>query len=462
QQPAAAAVAPKPQPAATVVQPPVTPETTCSICSKSTHPTASCHWPINKDSIEEDPRAHACCAKCLNTRFMFQRLSVMSRVAIACLKKDCPREIHQDRLISDAKLSPALANWMLGNTGVTVGSARFENNVKELKRKREEEEAITDEERERLVTIIDHMDHDKFTYLVDLLPGVCFTWLLENIDRGPVTAILDWKMEEQEVPKRKHRRLDKTGVTNLVEERLRLESTFDCGICFEECARHLGVPCINLNGGVVEQHLFCGECVRGHAAAAIEQASIVRAGLGLKCMQPNCAGVLINAHIEPLLAEGVREMLEERIAAEALAAASVNVERCQRCPFAAIVELPIEEQQTFACRRCAFEYCRNCNREWTARHEGKTCEELNPEFIRRKVENVLSDGAVGVLQKCPQCGAAFEKNGGCDHMTCRCGHHFNYGGERKLTQQQREAIIKQHLADAGGDAKVVEELKKIQ
>merc|ERR1712039_771882 len=30
------------------------------------------------------------------------------------------------------------------------------------------------------------------------------------------------------------------------------------------------------------------------------------------------------------------------------------------------------------------------------------------------------------LKKCPNCGAAIQKNGGCDHMNCRCGHRFNW------------------------------------
>jgi len=28
------------------------------------------------------------------------------------------------------------------------------------------------------------------------------------------------------------------------------------------------------------------------------------------------------------------------------------------------------------------------------------------------------------IKMCPQCNVAIEKNGGCDHMTCRCGHEF--------------------------------------
>ncbi|GMR55070.1 hypothetical protein PMAYCL1PPCAC_25265, partial [Pristionchus mayeri] len=466
-QPVAVAATSKPAAPAPVAQQPQIDIVECSICHKQTHPSACCHFPINKatgDLKEEDPRAHACCAKCITSRYMLRRIEITSRVAIACLDKKCFREIHQDRLVSDAQLKPAMVQWMLGNTDVTVGNARYANTVKELKRKREEEPEISDDECERLIVIIDHMDHDKFTYLVDLLSDVDFTWLLQNIDRGSVDAIIDRKVQDDTVPKRKRRRQDKKGITHLVEERLKMETTFDCAVCYEEVPNTLGVPCVRtgVSPSTHDQHLFCGACVRGHAAAAAEQASIVRAGLGLKCMQPDCAGMLIYAHIEPLLETRSREQLEEKIAAEALAAAAVNVERCQRCPFAAIVELPISEQQTFACRRCNFEYCRNCNREWSARHEGKTCEELNPEFIRRKAENALSDGAVGVLQRCPGCKVAFEKNGGCNNMHCKCGVSFPYDGVRVMSAEQRAAIIQQHVAEAAGDESVVQELNKIK
>lgn len=34
------------------------------------------------------------------------------------------------------------------------------------------------------------------------------------------------------------------------------------------------------------------------------------------------------------------------------------------------------------------------------------------------------DGLPRCLKPCPSCGALIEKNGGCDHMTCRCKHEF--------------------------------------
>jgi len=34
------------------------------------------------------------------------------------------------------------------------------------------------------------------------------------------------------------------------------------------------------------------------------------------------------------------------------------------------------------------------------------------------------EGLPGTLKACPRCHVQIEKNGGCDHMTCRCGHEF--------------------------------------
>ncbi len=32
----------------------------------------------------------------------------------------------------------------------------------------------------------------------------------------------------------------------------------------------------------------------------------------------------------------------------------------------------------------------------------------------------------GVMRACPSCRTALEKNGGCLHMSCSCGHQFWY------------------------------------
>jgi len=54
--------------------------------------------------------------------------------------------------------------------------------------------------------------------------------------------------------------------------------------------------------------------------------------------------------------------------------------------------------------------CFLCEHQWPADTGKSAYEELDPESYR--------------LKQCPRCAEHIEKNGGCDHMTCRCGYQF--------------------------------------
>eukprot|EP00746_Dinoflagellata_sp_MGD_P127913 gnl/MRDRNA2_/MRDRNA2_62390_c0_seq1.p1 gnl/MRDRNA2_/MRDRNA2_62390_c0~~gnl/MRDRNA2_/MRDRNA2_62390_c0_seq1.p1 ORF type:complete len:362 (+),score=47.74 gnl/MRDRNA2_/MRDRNA2_62390_c0_seq1:82-1167(+) len=112
------------------------------------------------------------------------------------------------------------------------------------------------------------------------------------------------------------------------------------------------------------------------------------------------------------------------------------------------------------CRNCIFQYvgreyakhqkvrCPQCKRELLD-HEVTACLELPSsnnaaELLAsiRQSSNSPSYGSLdadpmlrctfeqiahcGHMKCCPSCNALIEKNGGCDHMTCRCGHTFNW------------------------------------
>jgi len=53
------------------------------------------------------------------------------------------------------------------------------------------------------------------------------------------------------------------------------------------------------------------------------------------------------------------------------------------------------------------------------------CEEQWPVSESASSRSRLSScGLPGTVKACPGCRAPIEKNGGCDHMSCRCGHQF--------------------------------------
>lgn len=57
--------------------------------------------------------------------------------------------------------------------------------------------------------------------------------------------------------------------------------------------------------------------------------------------------------------------------------------------------------------------CFICEHQWDPEEPGSAPEEIGVEAV------------MGVkVKKCPRCHEYIEKNGGCDHMTCRCRHEF--------------------------------------
>merc|ERR1712048_20102 len=53
--------------------------------------------------------------------------------------------------------------------------------------------------------------------------------------------------------------------------------------------------------------------------------------------------------------------------------------------------------------------CFVCEYQWDAETS------IEPQHVSNALDN---------LKACPCCHEYIEKNGGCDHMTCRCGHEF--------------------------------------
>nr|CAH8872564.1 unnamed protein product [Trichobilharzia regenti] len=82
------------------------------------------------------------------------------------------------------------------------------------------------------------------------------------------------------------------------------------------------------------------------------------------------------------------------------------------------------EPYQITCTNCAECFCFACGQPW---HDPVRCEQLKTWI--KKLEN--DSGTLGWIaantKECPKCHATIEKNGGCNHMTCRnvdCKHEF--------------------------------------
>lgn len=70
------------------------------------------------------------------------------------------------------------------------------------------------------------------------------------------------------------------------------------------------------------------------------------------------------------------------------------------------------------CPVCSFSFCPYCDAS-TSMHSNKTCIELHHEVTKM----TLVDSNTPT---CPSCKAPVEKNGGCNHITCKCGYEWCY------------------------------------
>jgi hypothetical protein len=107
-----------------------------------------------------------------------------------------------------------------------------------------------------------------------------------------------------------------------------------------------------------------------------------------------------------------------------------NVKQCvtRDCSHAFI---PQQGQLTFTCPDCTGHYCIQCN----LNHDPRTIpcaratalkDARERELAARKKtgEDELKIWLAEHAKPCPRCHANVEKNEGCNHMTCRCGHEF--------------------------------------
>jgi hypothetical protein len=81
-----------------------------------------------------------------------------------------------------------------------------------------------------------------------------------------------------------------------------------------------------------------------------------------------------------------------------------------------------DDQPIMTCTTCHFKTCFTHKMPW---HSGQTCADYDAEQKKRMEQEAASEKWITeTTKKCPnpECGHAIEKNGGCDHMTCKFSH----------------------------------------
>jgi len=232
--------------------------------------------------------------------------------------------------------------------------------------------------------------------------------------------------------------------------------TFECPICIDD------VPVRETYIFDDCYHRFCRNCVCGYMKEEISQGSIISQGpnVGLKCPANRCNKILgiheIRNVVDPPTYEHYDTLLRD-LAIE-------NMSDTVWCPTAGCGNALVREAQSVAptrgarankrnatgrrvgtsmimCYKCQYSWCTECKIPW---HFEVTCAEYQKWVADEKNKMVMlaakeaqkvakeakeMDMYMEWVRKhtkaCPKCSTIIEKNGGCNHMTCRkCRHEF--------------------------------------
>lgn len=85
------------------------------------------------------------------------------------------------------------------------------------------------------------------------------------------------------------------------------------------------------------------------------------------------------------------------------------------------VEVPPLQGQGVTCEVCHHPYCLRCSGD---PHRPATCDDMRSWRRYCSAEGANIAFILVRTKRCPKCHRDIEKNGGCNHMTCKCGHQF--------------------------------------
>lgn len=174
----------------------------------------------------------------------------------------------------------------------------------------------------------------------------------------------------------------------------------ECPVCRERCLALISNPNCN--------HAACEDCWANWAVTYLPRCRTEKRAC-VRCIGPGCqelasAPLWSHACTRNRLVQDLEGQLafRRRLQSNALYPAAVQVE----CPQSGCLGLGYHGFDTVMCFVCEH--------QWSPDDAGE------PAPVDIDIELMKGEA----IKKCPRCSEAIMKNGGCDHMTCRCGYEF--------------------------------------
>lgn len=185
-------------------------------------------------------------------------------------------------------------------------------------------------------------------------------------------------------------------------------------LTMEERLYGLQLPCPG-------SHIFCTPCLRTYLLERLSQALRGDSIVVARC--PACPGDSWRMHESCAARILLPEEMDDWRQQQYLDAVEKIYCPNPRCSEALQLEDGCRSTQNTACPLCRTPICVPCR---SVAHKGMSCSKWQSSAKSMGGSDVALRKLAKKLQwrRCPRCRIVVERNEGCKHMTCRCGHQF--------------------------------------
>lgn len=174
-----------------------------------------------------------------------------------------------------------------------------------------------------------------------------------------------------------------------------------CKICCEK-NRLIGLLC---------NHLFCSECWSNYLSSKI----LGEGHPHISCPELKCDILADDEFVLKTLKNPQSLRAYNKLVLNSFVEVNKLIKWCPAVECGRAVKVPHAECRRIVCH-CGFIFCFQCLQQW---HKPVTCDVLRRWLKKCTDDSETSNWLNANTKDCPKCQVTIEKDGGCNHMTCK-------------------------------------------
>jgi len=198
-------------------------------------------------------------------------------------------------------------------------------------------------------------------------------------------------------------------VTPDADDECKLEGEAECLVCCEI------VDCLNCSA-LRCRHRFCNDCWSSYLKVKITEGEVAR----INCPALNCKYTVPDKIVQKLVDKEIYEKYI-RFVTKTFVEDNAHITWCPAPRCGNAITADMLDGTTVKCR-CGFSFCFSCHNE---AHAPASCDQVKLWLKKCNDDSETGHWLGANTRDCPRCTVLVEKNGGCNHMTCRqCSHEW--------------------------------------